>query len=120
MKNLKHYVDFYLPGKLEFFNEHKIQEVPERSLESVKVPKRAFAYRFFDQSEDIVNGETLVGNRTNFSPVTFFGTAYTLEEVKEQFPWCFTLISNMEWNGYNRVVLTSCGFYHLREEDIVI
>lgn len=115
----KHYVEFSFPGA--FFSEYKVQEVTERNPELVKVPEGAFAYRFFDQSEAIVDGETLVGDRKNFSPLTYFGTAYTLEEVKAQFPECTTLISNMECNGWNRVVKTRRGNWQpLEEGDTVI
>lgn len=115
----KHYIEFSFPGAL--CSEHKAQEVAERNLELVKVPDGAFACRFFDQSEAIVDGKTLVGGKNNFSPFTYFGTAYTLKEVKAQFPQLTTLISNMERNGYNRVVKTCCGnWQYLEEGDTVI
>lgn len=115
----KHYVEFSFPG--EFFSEYTVQEVAERNPELVKVPEGVFAYRFFDRSEAIVDGETIVGDRKNFSPLTYLGTAYTLEEVKAQFPECTPLISNMECNGWNRVVKTRRGNWQpLEEGDTVI
>lgn len=116
---LKHYVKFSFPGA--FFTEHAIQEVAERNSQLITVPEGAFAYRFFDRTEEVVDGETLLGKEKNYSPITYFGTAYTLEEVKTQFPECTTLISNMEYNGWNRVVKTRRGNWQpLEEGDTVI
>lgn len=116
---LKHYVEFSFPGA--FFSEYSVKEVAERNPELITVPEGAFAYRFFDRIETVVDGETLTGERKNFSPFTYFGTAYTLEEVKAQFPEYTILISNMECNGWNRVVKTLRGNWQpLGEGDTVI
>lgn len=116
---LKHYVEFSFP--VAFFSEYEIQEVAERNPKLITVPEGAFAYRFFDRTEGVVDGETILGKSKNYSPITYFGTEYTLEEVKAQFPECTTLISNMEGNGWNRVVKTRRGNWQpLEEGDTVI
>lgn len=116
---LKHYVRFSFPGA--FFSEYETEEVAERNPELITVPDGAFAYCFFDRTEEVVDGEKLIGKEKNFSPLTYFGTAYTLEEVKAQFPEYTTLISNMECNGWNRVVRTRRGNWQpLEEGDKVI
>lgn len=116
---LKHYVEFLFPGF--FLNEHEVKEVAERNPELIVVPEEAFAYRFFDQEETIGDGEKLVEERKNVSPLTYFGKVYTLEEVKAQFWKYDPLIFNMECHGYNKVVKTRCDTWHpLAEGDIVI
>ena len=116
---LKHYVRFSFPGIL--LNEYKTEEVAERNPELITVPEGAFAYCFFDRTEEVVDGETLIGEEKNFFFFFYFGKEYTLEEVKAQFPEYTTLISNMEYNGWNRVVRTRRGnWQHLEEKDKVI
>lgn len=116
---LKHFVEFSYPGI--FFSEYSHEEIAERKPELVTVPKEAFAYRFFDQVQTVVDGEPLTGERKNYSRYTYFGKVYTLEEVKKEFPEYTTLISNMECNGWNRVVRTRKGNWQpLEEGDTVI
>lgn len=116
---LKHYVQFSYPGA--FFSEHSTEEIAERNAELVKVPEGAFAYQFYDREEVEVDGETLRGECKNYSGFTYFGKAYTLEEVKSEFPQYTTLISNMECNGWNKVVRTRRGNWQpIEEGDIVI
>ena len=116
---LKHYVEFSFPGVL--FNEYQTKEVKERDPKLIKLPKGAFAFRFFDRTEVEIEGETLVGNPKNYSPLTYYGREYTLEEIKEKFPSFGTLILNMESNAWNRVVKTIRGNWcPLEEGDIVI
>lgn len=116
---LKHFVEFSFHGA--FLSEYQVKEVTERNPELVTVPEGAFAYRFFDRTETSIDGEVLVGERKNISPLTYIGKEYTLEEVKDQFPECHILISNMEVNGWSRVVKTRCGNWQpLLEGDIVI
>lgn len=108
---LKHYVEFFFPGA--FYSDCNVKEVSERNPELITIPDGAFAYRFFDQTEEVtVNGESIVGERENSSPLTYLGTEYTLEEVKAQFPEYTMLISNMEINGWNRVVKTREGNWY--------
>lgn len=87
----------------------------------ITIPEKAFAFRFFDCTVINVEGETFVGNKQNFSPFTYFGTEYTLNEVKTQFPDSIILIENMEINGWNRVVKTRAGnWLSLEKDDMVI
>ncbi len=116
---LKHFVEFSYPGI--FVSEYSHEEIAERKPELVNVPEDAFAYRFYDQVQTIVDGELLTGERKNYSGITYFGKVYTLEEVKAQFPEYTTLISNMKCNGWNRVVRTRKGNWQPFEDgDTVI
>ena len=116
---LKHYVEFIFSGN--FSNESIIKEIAERNLKLITVPERAVAFRFFDRSEIVVDGETLVGYRKNISPLTYFGTDYTLEEVKKYFPERTLLVTFMKFYEWNKVVKTCEGNWYLLEEgDMVI
>lgn len=115
---LKHFVKFSYPGIIV---GHSHEEIAERKPELVTVPKEAFAYRFYDQEQTIVNGELIGGECKNYSRFTYFGKVYTLEKVKMLFPHLTILISNMECNGLNKVVQTRGGnWFPLEEGDIVI
>ena len=116
---LKHYVEYHF--KDIYSSEYQTKEVKTRNPKLIKLPKGAFAFRFFDRTEVEIEGEKLVGNPKNYSPLTYYGKIYTLEEVKAQFPYLGTLILNMESNGSNRVVRTIRGNWCLLEEgDIVL
>ena len=116
---LKHFVEFSFPGV--FLSEYSHEEIAERKPELVTVPEGAFAYRFYDQEQMMVGDELLTGKCKNYSGYTYFGKAYTLEEVKRDFPQHTTLIANMECNGWNTVVKTRRGNWQpLNEGDTVI
>lgn len=116
---LKHFVEFSFPGTL--FNNHSHAEIAERDPALVTVPEGAFAYRFYDQEHMMVDNELLTGECKNYSGYTYLGKAYTLEEVKRDFPQHTTLIQNMECNGWNNVVKTRRGNWQpLNEGDTVI
>lgn len=106
---LKHYVEFSYPES--FVSEDVIREVAERNPALITLPKYAYAYRFFDRTEIIVDGEKLVGEPKNFSPLTYLGKVYTLEQVKAEFPKAKVLISNIECNGWERVIKTRWGIW---------
>ena len=115
----KHYVEFFFTGAL--FNDRQVLEVKKRDPKQMMIPSSAFAYRFFDQTESIVKGEKLIGEKSNYSPYTFFGKAYTLKEIKTNFPKLRTLIKNMENNGIRKAVYTNQGTWQaLNDNDIVI
>lgn len=116
---LKHFVEFSYRGA--FFSEHSCKEIAERNPALVIVPEGAFAYRFYDQEQMMVGDELLTGQCKNYSGYTYFGKTYTLEEVKREFPQYSILISNMERNGWNKVVKTRIGNWQpLAEGDTVI
>ena len=116
---LKHFVEFWYLGSL--FSEHFDSEIGERIPELVTVPDKAYAYRFYDQEQEVVDGKLIIGENKNYSGFTYFGKIYTLEEVKEQFPEYGILIGNMERNNWTRVVHTCSNTWNpLEEADTVI
>lgn len=116
----KHYAELHYPGI--FFAKIAIVEVAERNIESVNIPNNVYAYRFFDRNEMIVCGEKLVGDTTNYSPMTYLGEEYSLEEIQEDFPECAaSLVYKMEYSKCAKVVRTPQGeWYPLKEGEIVI
>lgn len=116
---LKHFVEFLYPGIIVC--ETSCEEIAERKPDLVTVPEHAFAYRFFDQEQAVVNDELLTGSRKNYSGTTYFGKVYTLEEVERLFPQYTTLIRNMKCNGYMKVVHTRAGNWQpFTDEDTII
>lgn len=117
---LKHFVEFLYPGLWDQC-EYSHEEIAERKPELVTVPNEAFAYRFYDQVQAVVDGELLKGERKNYSGYTYFGKVYTLEEVKKEFPNLTNLISDMEGYGWFRVVRSRRGDWRpLAKGDTVI
>lgn len=116
---IKQYVEFMYPGA--FFSETEVREVKERDPTKLEVPQGCFGYRFFERQEVQEGGETLFGQPRNYSGTTYFGKAMTIADVKREMPDAKTLISNMENNGWDKVVKTRRGnFQPLQLEDRVI
>jgi hypothetical protein len=115
---MQQYIEFYFPGS--FVSETEVKPVASRAA-PVAVPLGAYAYRFFARQEVEMNGEILRGKAHDHSPMTYFGKALTLDEVKALDGDYRILISNMECNRWDRVVRTVRGnFQPLNEGDIVL
>jgi hypothetical protein len=99
---IKHYIETLYPGFV--FAEQSSHEIPERKRPN-DLSNNCIGYRFFDREVIEENGEILKGEPKNYSPMTYIGKELTLEEVKATMPNEHILISNMEINGYKRVVV---------------
>ena len=104
---VRHYVEFYYPGSL--FAETSTKEVARRDPALVKLPKGAYGFRFFDRTEIEEGGETLMGERKNFSRFTYYGEEWPLERIERELPNERILISNIKGNGYKAAVKTIRG-----------
>lgn len=120
----KTYVELLYPGSL--FAEDEQVVVKERNAEKVaKKYRQCFAFRFYDltTAEVSVDGVRRVvsGERKNVSPLYYPGAkSYTLAEVK-RLPDSRILASNMECNGWKRVVKTRRGnFQPLNKTDVIL
>jgi len=109
----KTYVEVMYPGIL--FSESDIQEVDYRDPDAIaKKYKNAFGFRFFDQERTQVKvgskTQTVSGERKNESKFYYpGGKTFTTAEVKKLKGDHEILISNMEGNGYAKVVRTRMG-----------
>jgi len=114
----KHYIEWLFPGFL--VSETVAREVPSRTRPA-KVPERAYAYRFYDQSEVELDGEILKGKSKNHSCWIFMDAElYTLEQVERLPGKNDILISNMKCNNWDTVVKTKFGqFMQLHDGDRV-
>jgi len=112
------HIEFLYPGT--FFAESSSRPVPCRELPAT-IPGQATGYRFFTRHEAVVDGEKLVGQPKNYSPWTYFGKEFTLEQVQAmEGDRSRILLSNMRTNGYGRVVQTAYGnWYPLNDGDTV-
>lgn len=101
-----HYVEFFYPGILT--SESSSRPIESREM-PVNPPERAFGYRFFDRVEGTHDGETLVGDRKNFSPSVYIGKEYSAEEYLA-LPECNAIArDNITGNGYKRLCKTKFG-----------
>ncbi len=115
----KHYLEVF--DALEPWKGKKIEiEVARRNFNISPPFEGAIAYRYFDQREINILGLTIKGVRTNVSSLTYWGKAYTLEELERTFPKKKNLILNMRENGWKRLVKTVYGgWYPLRNNERV-
>jgi len=111
------------------FSETEVVEVGSRDPVAVaEKHKNAFGFHFFDQARTEVeldgNAQTVFGERRTVSPWYYpGGKVYTLEDVKSMKPEkeYEILISNMEGNGYPKVVKTRHGgFVPFQKDDKVL
>lgn len=109
----KTYVEVLYPGIL--FSETEITEVDNRDPDAIAQKyKNAFGLRFFDQERTEVKigskQQTVSGERKNESKLYYPNAqTFTVADVKK-LPGDHTiLISNMECNGYKKVVRTRVG-----------
>ena len=118
------YVEFVYPGVI--VNETSVKEVESRDTSEVKVPDGAFGFRFFDVLIAKVEcaGKTveLRSDRLNQSPMHYYGgRIFSREEVARKVPDNRILLSNMEGNGWDRVIKTRTGnFQPFEESDVFI
>jgi hypothetical protein len=103
MAKTVHGVEYLYPGIFVSENECKDITSPDPALALKKMPKGAYAFRFYEYNQIL----DMKGKPKNFSGWTYpNGRVYTLAEIKKKFPQQKILISNMEGNGWNRVVET--------------
>jgi hypothetical protein len=113
----KTYVEFFYPGS--FVSETSTREVADRSP-ITDIPKGAYGYRFYSQSEVVIDGETLTGPIKERSGMIYFGEVMSLVDVSK-LPRTEILQSNMRCNHWETVVRTVRGnFQNLNEGDQVL
>lgn len=101
----KKYVEFYFPGLSVAGSCEK--EVSERNPELVTPPQYAFAFRFFEKTQD--------GQKVNFSGYYYLGKEYTIEDYLKK------IINPENMGKCTRVVkLITGGFRPLKDDDIVL
>ena len=114
----KTYMRKYYPGI--FVSETSDEVVTER-VAPESPPKGCYAVQFFDQTEELIDGEKLLGKPKNWSKTTFYGTEYTDEEAIRETGEHSTLASNVRGNKYSRLVKTIRGNWQpLSDGDVVI
>lgn len=104
-----HYVEFAYPGIIVSETSSKV--VDKRDAKKVQPPKGCYAFRFFDRTEAKTGDETLIGKNKNHSAWYYVqgSRVMTLDDVKREMPDQRILISNMENNGYKKVIRTIHG-----------
>lgn len=111
------YIEYMHPGT--FFAESSEAPVATRALPAT-IPARVTGYRFFSRTESTASGEKLSGKARDYSPWTYFGTEYTVEQLAAAHGIDSILYGNIARNGYERAVKTSWGnWYPLNPGDTV-
>jgi hypothetical protein len=114
------YVEFFYCGAL--VDETSVEEALSRDPGEVDVPPGAFAFRFFERESMISPaGNPLSSPRLDVSGFYYpAGRLFTAEDVKRYFPDEKILLSNMENNDLELVVLTRKGNFKPFEDDDVL
>jgi hypothetical protein len=109
----KYYVEYLMPGIfMPESSMENIQESDMRSLEYIKgrAPEGAFAFIFKVRTEIVKDKEILVGRWKELRGRFYIGgTIYTLQQMKRIHSELTILISNMECNGWKKVIQCSTG-----------
>ncbi|VVB82148.1 Uncharacterised protein [uncultured archaeon] len=123
---IKQYIEFFYPKDLYSTNFEAICKKIDNSPQEIEVPRKAFAYRYFERQEAIADDkEVLVGNPRNYSETHYIGRILTLDELKKEMPYEKIQIRNLEKiigkNNSKKIVFTrGRTFQLLDEKDIVI
>ena len=128
MKNFRTKIVFY-DGR-RFFVEESTKIVESRDIEMARemVPPGCYGFTFCDVSFELAtteSGETIEVNheRCNYSPTYFMPGAqiWTVDDVRAMGKDQRILLSNMEGNGYKRVVRTVTGnVIPMEDQDVVL
>lgn len=108
----KTHVVFFYPDL--FVSETSTRVVKSREVSKVKVPKGAYAFKFFDTYSLIarVDGKKvlLTSERLNPSPIHYYGgKLYTPTEVKREFPNEYLFHDNIKDHGWRRMIRCRFG-----------
>lgn len=113
----KHYVRYVIPAA--FGADYIIKEIESRD-QKIELISIAYGYQLFDRVELDANGEKLLGVERNHSPWHYKGEVYDIERVKREVQNNYSLLSNMRFNEWNRVLACAQGFIPLSDSDIVL
>lgn len=114
------YIEFYYRGAI--FAETSVKEVASRDTKGVDVPEGSYGFRYFDMMSTEEGGVKMTSGRLNISPIHYYGgRIMTLDEVRREMSDAHILISNIENNGYTRVIRCRTGnFVPFEDGDIYI
>ncbi len=114
-----HYVEFVFPNV--FMDGSSYEQIKERKDELVHIPEGAYAYRFFDRTLAIINGEVLLGEKRNYSNYAYIGTEYSLSEIKRLFPKNQHIIEKLECcEGCRAIRTIAATWAFVGKDDTVI
>lgn len=108
-KILKHFVTFYSPGS--FCADTWTEDVCDVSPDKIKFPDRAYYFTMHKQ-EDVVDGATVYkGESKQVGPRYYHpdSKVETLEQVRINPKASKTLIENMEYNRWEKIVWSRWG-----------
>ncbi|MFA5377510.1 MAG: hypothetical protein WC455_17295 [Dehalococcoidia bacterium] len=108
-KQIKRFVTFWTPGII--VAESTVKEVGSLDPNLVKWPENAYAFQFSER-EDVVDGEKKYrGTEKDVGPLYYHpdSRVETLAQVKKNPRATATLISNMECNGYKKIIWSRWG-----------
>ena len=113
------YIEYFYAGII--VSETSTKKVSSRELPK-ELPEGSFGFRFFDKTEEKIDGEELIGKPKNYSNCHYAkGEILSVEDVKKKHPDKRILISNMENNNIARILMTKFGeAIPLEEKDIVL
>ena len=119
---LKTYVEYLYPGIIVSEGDSKKIEKRDVELAKNEMPNNSFGFKFKERTEvETTDGEILFGNFKNESGWYYIGEEYSLDRVRKEKPNQRILISNMECNHWNRMVMTKFGqSFPLNENDVVL
>ena len=123
------YIEYLLTNEVQFTHvETNIRRIKCRDPNNASHANKYTGFRFFDRTECVINDELLIGERTNYSPIYYFGLEMSISDVKRKIETKPANRSNLEkvlhemkLHNYKRVAATVDGrYYPLQKKDVVL
>jgi len=114
------YVEFMYPGIM--VSESSSKPVDNRDTENIEPSKGVYAFRFYDRLEAEIDGETVMGEKKNYSGFYYLnGKVVTIADLEENArPSDRILISNMRGNKWAKVIMMDNGqAFPWKEDDVL-
>ena len=127
MNQLKKYVvaKYWMPGSFlaettsKKLDSWDLDEAVEKAPDKGPYGPGAYAFELIQYVTTNVEGFEVIPKEIAHSGTYFLGgTIYTIDDIKREVPNSSILISNMEGNGWLKVIKTNCGtFQPFTEKD---
>lgn len=97
---IKKYVQFSGP-----WGAPRVREIKSRDIKTLKIPKKAYAFFFFDVASVEENGIFMKSERLEISPTYYYGgRIMTIPELRREIPNSENIISTMQSLGIKHVI----------------
>lgn len=112
-RSTRHFIRFFSPGMIVANTKMVRVDGGRPDPETVEFPDGAYAFEIVEQDVVTDGDDEFLGASKSIGPVYYHPDSKieTLDEVRQNHPDETILISNMETNGYDRIVFSRDGHW---------